>query len=65
MKEAMKPIQPAIEAAMLRKYIAYAKRKVFPIMTEEAKVRITRFYLELRKQGEGGQRPDRGHRQAA
>ncbi len=56
-KEATKPIQPAIEAAMLRKYIAYAKRKVFPIMTEESKVRITRFYLELRKPGEAENSP--------
>ena len=64
-KEATKPIQPAIEAAMLRKYIAYAKRKVFPIMTEESKVRITRFYLELRKPGRGGEQPDSGHGQAA
>ncbi len=56
-KEAMSSIRPEIEATLLRKYIAYAKRRVFPIMTEEAKERITRFYLELRKQGEGDNAP--------
>ena len=56
-KDAMKSIRPEIEAALLRKYIAYAKRRVFPIMTEEAKERITKFYLELRKQGEGDNAP--------
>jgi replicative DNA helicase Mcm len=56
-KDAMKSIRPEIEAALLRKYIAYAKRKVFPIMTDEAKERIIKFYLELRKQGEGDNAP--------
>jgi replicative DNA helicase Mcm len=56
-KDAMKSIRPEIEATLLRKYIAYAKRKVFPIMTEEAKERIIKFYLELRKQGEGDNAP--------
>jgi len=55
--EARKPIQPAIEAALLRKYIAYAKRKVFPIMSPEARDRITKFYLELRKPGEAENSP--------
>jgi len=55
--EATKPIKPAIEAELLRKYIAYAKRNVFPVMTEEAKERITRFYLELRKPGEAENSP--------
>lgn len=54
---AMKPIQPEIDPKLLRKYIAYAKRKVFPIMTDEARERIIRFYLELRKQGEGENSP--------
>lgn len=56
-KKAMMPIKPEIEAALLRKYIAYAKRKVFPIMREDAKERIIKFYLELRKQGEGDNAP--------
>ncbi len=43
-----KKIEPAIEPELLRKYIAYAKRTVFPVLTEEAKERITNFYLSLR-----------------
>jgi replicative DNA helicase Mcm len=53
----MASIRPEIEATLLRKYIAYAQRRIFPIMTEEAKERITKFYLELRKQGEGDNAP--------
>ena len=56
-KEAQNPILPDIDADLMRKYIAYAKRKVFPVMTEEAKERITKFYLELRKPGEAENSP--------
>jgi replicative DNA helicase Mcm len=52
-KKAMSVIQPEIEPRMLRKYIAYAKRKIFPIMSEEAREQIINFYLSLRKQSEG------------
>lgn len=50
--DARKPIQPEIDALLLRKYIAYAKRKIYPIMTEEAKEKVISFYLELRDPGE-------------
>jgi replicative DNA helicase Mcm len=43
-----KRIEPTIEAELLRKYIAYSKRTVFPILTKEAKERIINFYLSLR-----------------
>lgn len=56
-KEAQNPIIPEIDATLLRKYIAYAKRNVFPVMTNEAKERITNFYLELRKPGEAENSP--------
>ncbi|HEY3273904.1 MAG TPA: minichromosome maintenance protein MCM [Methanocella sp.] len=52
-KKAMSVITPEIEPRMLRKYIAYAKRKIFPIMSEEAREQIIAFYLSLRKQSEG------------
>ena len=42
---------------MFRKYVAYAKRKIFPIMTNDAKEQIINFYLNLRKQGEGDNAP--------
>ena len=41
-------IIPSIDPELLRKYIAYAKRTVFPVLSEEAKERITEFYLSLR-----------------
>ena len=41
-------IKPAIDPDLLRKYIAYAKRTVFPVLTEEAKERIIDFYISLR-----------------
>ena len=44
----MAEIVPAIEPELLRKYIAYAKRTVFPVLSEEAKERIKDFYLSLR-----------------
>ncbi|MDY6964892.1 MAG: minichromosome maintenance protein MCM [Halobacteriota archaeon] len=52
-KEQMKPIQPEIQPDLLRKYIAYAKSNIFPIMTEEAREQIIDFYMGLRRQGEG------------
>jgi len=41
-------IIPSIDPELLRKYIAYAKRTVFPVLSEDAKERITEFYLSLR-----------------
>jgi replicative DNA helicase Mcm len=37
----------------LRKYIMYARRHVRPILSEEAKERIRRFYLEMRRKYQG------------
>ncbi|MFH0712971.1 MAG: minichromosome maintenance protein MCM [Candidatus Micrarchaeota archaeon] len=44
-------ILPTIEADLLRKYIAYARRNVFPQLTNEATDKIKDFYLELRRMG--------------
>ena len=41
-------VKPLIEPELLRKYIAYAKRTVFPVLTEEAKQKIIEFYLSMR-----------------
>ncbi len=49
---AMKPIKPEIEPDLLRKYIAIARRTT-PILSDDAQERLSKFYLELRKQGEG------------
>ncbi|MFB6180062.1 MAG: LAGLIDADG family homing endonuclease [Halorientalis sp.] len=44
-------VAPTIDSELLRKYIAYSKRNVFPTMTEEAKETIREFYVDLRSQG--------------
>lgn len=44
-------VAPDIEAPLLRKYIAYAKRNVYPTMTDEAKQAIEDFYVNLRSKG--------------
>jgi len=38
-----------IEPELLRKYVAYAKRNVAPVLTEEAEEEIKQFYVGLRK----------------
>ncbi|WP_254543104.1 XRE family transcriptional regulator [Halomarina pelagica] len=50
-------VEPAIDADLLRKYIAYAKRTCFPVMTEEAREEIEEFYVDLRSQGADGDAP--------
>lgn len=45
-------ILPAIDLELLRKYIAFARRTVHPVLTEEASDKIKEFYVELRRMGE-------------
>ena len=40
--------KPPIEPELLRKYIAYARQRVFPELTEKAIEEIKNFYVELR-----------------
>ncbi|MHC1635389.1 MAG: minichromosome maintenance protein MCM [Candidatus Methanospirareceae archaeon] len=44
-------MEPEIPPELIRKYVAWSKRNVFPVMTEEAKKRFLEFYIELRRQG--------------
>ena len=44
-------ILPAIDQDVLRKYIAYARRSVLPVLTSEASEKIKDYYMELRKLG--------------
>ncbi|HHO57080.1 MAG TPA: minichromosome maintenance protein MCM, partial [Thermoplasmatales archaeon] len=44
----MEGMKPAIEPEFLRKYIAYAKRTVFPVLSEEAMKRIREYYVDMR-----------------
>lgn len=49
---AMRSVEPEISPELLRKYIAYAKRSVFPVLTKDAIDRIKDYYVNLRKEGE-------------
>ena len=50
-------VAPAIEASLLRKYIAYSRRNCYPTMTDEAKQAIEEFYVDLRAEGQGEDAP--------
>ena len=39
------------EKELLRKYISYARRKIFPKLSEAASEKIKEFYVELRRKG--------------
>ncbi len=41
--------KPPIEIELLKKYIAYAKQNIRPILTEEAADEIMKFYIEMRE----------------
>ena len=49
--EVMRTMEPAVEGDLLRKYVAWSKRNVFPVMSEEAKNKFLEFYIGLRRQG--------------
>lgn len=52
MEEKEKKIMPVIEPSLLRRYVAYARKNIRPVLTEEAMRKIQSFYLDLRKIGE-------------
>jgi len=56
-ERAMKIAEPEIPPETLRKYIAYSKRNIFPVMTKEAETAIKDYYLNLRRQGEDENSP--------
>ncbi|HJJ31628.1 MAG TPA: minichromosome maintenance protein MCM [Methanocorpusculum sp.] len=47
-KELLKPVTAEIDAELLRKYLAYAKRTCFPILAEDAKNTLVEYYRKLR-----------------
>lgn len=47
-KRELAPVTPEIEPSMLRKYVAYAKRTCFPILSPEAKDVLVGYYMRLR-----------------
>lgn len=52
MKE-VPPVEPPISPDLLRKYVAYAKNNVRPVLTSEAMDRLKEFYLAMRSASEG------------
>lgn len=42
-------IRPEIEPDLLRKYVAYARTRVFPVMSPEALAKFQEFYVALRR----------------
>jgi replicative DNA helicase Mcm len=55
--EQMEIIIPDIDPDLMRKYVAYSRRNIFPIMEEEAREHLVKFYMDLRKMGEGKDAP--------
>jgi replicative DNA helicase Mcm len=51
-KKLMERVSPVFEPEFLRKYIAYAKRNVFPVLTDEAIETIKNYYVTLRSSSE-------------
>lgn len=47
-KRELAPVTPEIDPALLRKYVAYAKRSCFPILSPEAKDVLVGYYMKLR-----------------
>ena len=51
-EELMKIAMPTFEPEFLRKYVAYAKRNIFPVMTDEATEILKNYYVDFRSQSE-------------
>jgi replicative DNA helicase Mcm len=54
---AMTVIKPVIEPELLRKYVAYARKNIFPTLTDEAKDYFLKYYVGLRSQGQDSNKP--------
>jgi replicative DNA helicase Mcm len=57
-EKAIQKIKPLLTPEFLRKYVAYARRNIFPVMTKEAMNNLIEFYVNLRtrdtEEGEAG-----------
>lgn len=43
--------KPPIDPTLLKKYIAYARQNIDPVLTDEAAEKIKNYYVEVRKRG--------------
>ncbi len=55
--EHMDVVKPDIDPELMRKYVAYSRRHIYPIMEEAAREHLVKFYMDLRKMGEGKDSP--------
>jgi replicative DNA helicase Mcm len=46
-------VEPIYEPEFVSKYVAYAKSRIFPVLTDEALNDIKDYYITIRKRGEG------------
>lgn len=44
----MEDVQPAINAELFRKYIAYSRKNIRPVLTDDAAEKIKAYYVDLR-----------------
>jgi replicative DNA helicase Mcm len=47
-QQQLAPVMPDIDPSLFRKYVAYAKRSCFPMLSSEAREAIVGYYLKLR-----------------
>ena len=47
-------LQPEIPTDLMRKYISYARKRIKPVLTDQAIEEIKKFYVELRNKGQVG-----------
>jgi len=52
-EEHLEEVEPMYEPDFVAKYVAYAKNRVFPVLTDDAFTVIRDYYINIRKQGEG------------
>ncbi|MAG02510.1 hypothetical protein CMI42_04175 [Candidatus Pacearchaeota archaeon] len=50
-----KEVKPEIDSDLFKKYVAYAKQKIRPVLTEEAVEEIKNFYVKMRKASQEGE----------
>ncbi|MFH1101424.1 MAG: minichromosome maintenance protein MCM [Methanobacteriota archaeon] len=50
--ELMKHVMPTFEPELLRKYIAYSKRNVFPVISDDALDMLRTYYVDFRSSSE-------------
>ncbi|MCS7122198.1 MAG: minichromosome maintenance protein MCM [Archaeoglobaceae archaeon] len=49
----IKKVEPSIDPELLRKYVAFTRKTIFPVMTEEAMKKLEEFYVSLRTKAKG------------